>query len=278
MKIKKNYNLPYMPFYPKDFMMSEKVMAMSMKERGEYITLLCWDWNNDGIDPLLFNATTDSELVKSCFEKIGERMFNNRLNFEKKKIYKYCESQSEKGRLSGISRSTKGKNDEPRLNRGSVSVEPKLNQTNINLNIKSNTKEIKAFKDLKDSKNLLFDVVDLELAELLKSLILKNKHDRKIKGGIESWADEIRKMRTIDHRREELIREVIEWSQQDGFWWQNILSAKKLREKFDQLETKMKKDRPRINGDAAVIDPEPADDYQDLSELASKRIKELGWE
>lgn len=43
----------------------------------------------------------------------------------------------------------------------------------------------------------------------------------------------------IDGRTPDEIRAVIEWTQQDTFWMNNILSTGKLREKFDQLMLKM---------------------------------------
>ena len=48
-------------------------------------------------------------------------------------------------------------------------------------------------------------------------------------------------MRRIDKRTEEQIRYLIEWCQQDSFWQGNILSTKKLREKFDTLVAQVKR-------------------------------------
>ena len=39
------------------------------------------------------------------------------------------------------------------------------------------------------------------------------------------------------------IAAVIEWSQNDNFWRSNILSGKKVREKYQQLVMKMKSKR-----------------------------------
>lgn len=51
----------------------------------------------------------------------------------------------------------------------------------------------------------------------------------------QTWADDIRKMIDIDKRTEEQVRKMIEWCQSDRFWSGNILSAKKLREKYDTM-------------------------------------------
>nr|OTP48700.1 hypothetical protein A5881_002403 [Enterococcus termitis] len=51
----------------------------------------------------------------------------------------------------------------------------------------------------------------------------------------QTWADDIRKMIERDKRTEEQVRKMIEWCQADNFWSGNILSAKKLREKYDTM-------------------------------------------
>lgn len=56
---------------------------------------------------------------------------------------------------------------------------------------------------------------------------------------VERWANEIRLMREQDGRAPPEIRKVFEWANRDSFWRSNILSAGKLRDKFDQLKLKM---------------------------------------
>jgi hypothetical protein len=45
-------------------------------------------------------------------------------------------------------------------------------------------------------------------------------------------------MRRLDERSPEQIRGIIEWSQKDEFWKQNIRSVSKLRKQFDNLLVK----------------------------------------
>jgi hypothetical protein len=49
----------------------------------------------------------------------------------------------------------------------------------------------------------------------------------------------MRLLNEADKRDWETITAVTNWSQQDNFWKANILSAKKLRQKFPQLLAKM---------------------------------------
>lgn len=87
----------------------------------------------------------------------------------------------------------------------------------------------------------------INLAELLLSEIQRRKPDFK-KPNIQVWVKSIDLMISLDNRKPERIAKVIRWCQADngnGRWngWQdNILSAKKLREKFDKLELSMSRD------------------------------------
>ena len=51
----------------------------------------------------------------------------------------------------------------------------------------------------------------------------------------------------IDGREIENIKKVIDWCQNDSFWYTNILSASKLRKQYDQLYMKMNKTKKENN-------------------------------
>ena len=53
------------------------------------------------------------------------------------------------------------------------------------------------------------------------------------------WAKDFDLMLRIDKIDADDIAAIIEWSQNDNFWRSNILSGKKLREKYQQLAMKM---------------------------------------
>lgn len=59
------------------------------------------------------------------------------------------------------------------------------------------------------------------------------------------WHQAMDRLNRTDGYTADQIRQVIDWSQQDEFWQGNILSAPKLREKFDQLKTRMLNERNR---------------------------------
>jgi len=57
----------------------------------------------------------------------------------------------------------------------------------------------------------------------------------KVPRDLGKWAEVIRLACERDNRTPDQLREVFDWAHFDDFWRANILSASKLREKFDQL-------------------------------------------
>lgn len=59
------------------------------------------------------------------------------------------------------------------------------------------------------------------------------------KANMQRWADDMRKLVELDEVDKKLAKDVMDWVTQDSFWKTNVLSAKKLREKFMELAIKM---------------------------------------
>lgn len=87
---------------------------------------------------------------------------------------------------------------------------------------------------------------EYRLAKYLFELIRKNNPTYK-EPNLQTWAKHIDYMIRIDKRKVEDIELVIEWCQSDKFWYKNILSTKKLREKYDQLFIQMKPKEKQSN-------------------------------
>ncbi|MCS6595445.1 phage replisome organizer N-terminal domain-containing protein [Bacillus cereus] len=68
---------------------------------------------------------------------------------------------------------------------------------------------------------------------------IKGNNPKQKEPNFDIWANEFRLMRERDNREPQEIKDVIDWCQADPFWQGNILSPKKLREKFDQLTIQM---------------------------------------
>ena len=81
------------------------------------------------------------------------------------------------------------------------------------------------------------DSLQIELSKYLHQRIREN--DPKIKTpNFQTWAEHMDKLMRIDGRSENEIRRVIDYCQKDSFWKSNILSTRKLREKFSTLVIK----------------------------------------
>lgn len=113
--------------------------------------------------------------------------------------------------------------------------------------------EIEKEKELKDKprkhRKRVYepDSIYFILAEELFKQICLNQEISK--PNLNTWADDIRKMIEIDKRTESQVRKMIEWSQKHPFWHTNILSARKLREKYTTMAGQANEDvKKRKNG------------------------------
>ena len=105
---------------------------------------------------------------------------------------------------------------------------------------KSLSKKIPTKVDIKQtllSENFSDDSVEFRLANYLYQHILKRKPTFK-KPNLRAWAQEADYLLRLDKRPLETCKAIILWCQADQFWQNNILSIKKLRAQFDQLEMK----------------------------------------
>jgi hypothetical protein len=113
-------------------------------------------------------------------------------------------------------------------------------------------------KENKRKKKYSCNSTELQLSELLLNLIMKRRETFK-RPNLQKWAQHINLMIRKDKRSYEEIESVIRWSQENQFWRNNILSTRKLREKFDRLALQMTDDK---NQQAPV--PPYYDFYEDI--------------
>jgi len=76
--------------------------------------------------------------------------------------------------------------------------------------------------------------IEYKLSLHLFKKIKKNNPDAK-QPNFQLWSKHMDYMIRIDKRNPDTIKEIIDWCQKDSFWHTNILSARKLREQYDQL-------------------------------------------
>jgi len=104
---------PAFQFYPKEFLSSSKVMAMSLTERGAYITLLSVEWldgslpNSPGGLARILGLSEPrfrklwGGVLSACFIERDGRLVNARLEDERRKQIAFRQRQSENGKKGG---------------------------------------------------------------------------------------------------------------------------------------------------------------------------------
>tara|TARA_R110000772_G_C13310322_1_gene440462 strand:- start:40732 stop:41592 length:861 start_codon:yes stop_codon:yes gene_type:complete len=83
-----------------------------------------------------------------------------------------------------------------------------------------------------------FEDIDLDFSKQMYQRILGLNATYK-EPNYEAWANAIRLARDQDKRSIDDLWDVFDWANRDSFWQTNILSPKKLRDKFDDLVIKM---------------------------------------
>jgi len=131
------------------------------------------------------------------------------------------------------------------------------------IDVKDNTRRIDSGQStdgiskvkLSKVKLIKYNKKDIELAKILYELIKKENPAWYVKPNWDIWAEDIRKIREIDKRTYEQIKFIIEWSQKDDFWKNNILSPSKLRKQFNNLIVRCKAQHQcqKNSGDSKVI-------------------------
>ena len=106
---------PAFQFYVKDWLADERVRLMSHTEKGMYIDLMCFCWNEgslpldtDTLARLLhlplprFTKLWENSPLRQCFFVADDgRMHHKRLDAERAKQAAYRQAQSEKGKKGG---------------------------------------------------------------------------------------------------------------------------------------------------------------------------------
>jgi len=259
-----------------DFFEDEKIQFISAKFGSDaeviVIKLLCriyrngyfLPWNDDSALLFLKRCSRDTSLndLKAVIDELLYRNFFNSEIYSRYKILtsngiqvRYFEATKRRKRINVYKEyliaDTKGYN-------------VNIIRLNVNNNPQSKVKESKEKKS--KEKNIFVETsIEFRLAKLLLDLITERKPTFK-KPDMQKWSIYIDQMIRYDNRDPKIIEQVIRWCQADvDFWQNNILSTKKLRIQFDQLELKMaasKKD-----------EPEESEEYRRLMAARAKKEK-----
>jgi hypothetical protein len=117
----------------------------------------------------------------------------------------------------------------------------------------SSKQEVEVEEDKKKKENILVEKFAPDTPQMLLTLKLVNgirANDPRFKTpDLQRWATHIDSLLRLDERPPQEIAEVIDFATTDDFWKSNILSTKKLREKFTTLIQK-KNATQRRNGNS----------------------------
>ena len=120
-------------------------------------------------------------------------------------------------------------------------------------------------KDIdKEEKKGKYSDEHLRLAKKMQSNLTEDFPKEMNKVDIEKWADTIRLMEERDKASIEAIEYVINWLPTNEFWFGNIRSAKKLREKFEKLKFEIKADKKNHKKQSQKLQYSNPSEYDDL--------------
>lgn len=108
---------------------------------------------------------------------------------------------------------------------------------------------------------------------------IKGNNPEHRKPNLQAWADDVRKMHELDHRPLEKIHKMIDWCQLDTFWQTNILSASKLRSKYDTMAAQANRKfaankQPRIEKLPVWAEPDYKPEHKKASEEDRAKLAE----
>lgn len=117
--------------------MDGNVAAMSLQERGAYITLLCICWQEKSLPSEVSRLANIVGLpgktfqklwphLSGCFVQQGDRLLHPRLEKEREKQDGFRQRQSQKGKASANRRATEA---QPEVNHGSTTAQPEAQPT-----------------------------------------------------------------------------------------------------------------------------------------------------
>lgn len=94
---------------------------------------------------------------------------------------------------------------------------------------------------------------DVRLTDYLHDLVSRNFDFMAVKPPKDKDYEEMNRIARIDQKPYVIIEKVIEWSQQDEFWRQNIRSVSRLRKQFDTMLIKAKTEHDQKKDRVVVL-------------------------
>ena len=228
---------PYFPLHAKDLLTDPKTACLSHDEIGVLLRLWSWMWIND---------VKRGSLLKERKVPISDEEISRLLHVSVDQLQKHLVKLVDQEHI--LKRGTYKELYSKRLRNHKTPYELRVGQKQTKNNPKADqSHQNRNIREVKRSKEKLSKVLKpisplfLQRAEKLKNLILQNNPSAKVKDS--KWGDIVRLMVERDKRTLEEIDALIEFSQGHEFEKTVVLSMGKIRDRFDSLTMKMKRDK-----------------------------------
>jgi len=224
---------PWMKFYPQDWLTDVELRSCSSAARGTLIDLICLAHRQENYGVCMADNTVETRKKTAKCLSLTLRTFDSHLAslIQMKRI---CVADD--GRLY-IKRMVQDHDYSLR--------QSKIGKMGGNPTLKPEKSKRREEKKERREETLTMQQ-SLRVAERLFESILswKPDHKRPTPAQLRKWAEDIDKAIRIDGRTEGNLTAIIDWlpshEGSNGFRWRDqIRSGKKLREKYDQLDTAM---------------------------------------
>lgn len=286
---------PAFQFYPRDFLADANVARMTAEEVGAYWLLISYCWlegslPNDETDLAMLARLAPARFKRAWERRISERFMlgddnrlrHRRLEEERQKQEAYRSERSASGKRGAQSRwqhssANSSAIGEPMAADASSSAICDLRSAEEEDLLAAGTgvREIPRRVPRRE-KAQPSDLGKRAAGYLLKSIRTHQPDFQCSDAKLLGWARDLDLLHRVDKREWPRIGAVITWchrSPAGAFWRGNILSGRKLREQFDQLEIKMA-EPPKANGSSGgrreYVPPAP-----DLSEQFARERAEM---
>lgn len=190
-------------------------------------------------------------------ESLGTSLRSTERNISRLKKYGYIDTKrTSYGNIFKVKKSKKFYKDRTAKNGGTKKREPPNMDREPPLLVErtakngGNKEDIKDIKDINTTRQKKYDEDStyFKMAIYFHEKVSVVANDAGIshlikKSNMQSWADDMRKLIEIDQVDKHQAKQVMDWVTEDSFWKTNVLSAKKLRERFMELAIKMNADK-----------------------------------
>lgn len=190
-------------------------------------------------------------------ESLGTSLRSTERNISRLKKYGYIDTKrTPYGNIFKVKKSKKFYKDRTAKNGGTKKREPPNMDREPPLLVErtakngGNKEDIKDIKDINTTRQKKYDEDStyFKMAIYFHEKVSAVANEAGIshlikKSNMQTWADDMRKLIELDEVDKHLAKQVMDWVTEDSFWKTNVLSAKKLRERFMELAIKMNADK-----------------------------------